>query len=418
MKYHSNIWKSEFNKNVLTLLTGTTIAQAIPIAISPILTRIYTPDDFGILILFTAISSIFASISNGRYELAIMLPKKEEEAINIFALGFIINSILSLSLLIIVIVFNTFFTKLLNNDSISIWLYLIPLSVFIIGLFNILVHFNNRLKSYKNMATASVIKSIVLAVIQISVGLFKGGVSGLISGQIISQAIENIQLFKDTLKNKKLLPHVNRLKIIALAKKYINFPKYSLWGILANSLSHHLTKILIPSLFSLATLGLYSLVQRVLGLPSALIGESIGKVYFQEASKEKQMTGKALKTFKSTFLKLLLIAIPSFGLIFFVSKDLFAFVFGEEWRIAGVYAQITTPFFFVKFISSSLSGTLTVFEKQKSELVINLLLISGSVGIIWMFKDFISFLQVFSIVLSIFYGIFIIYYYKLSKGKT
>jgi len=43
--------KSEFAKNVLTLMTGTTIAQAIPIAISPILTRIYTPEDFGVFAL-------------------------------------------------------------------------------------------------------------------------------------------------------------------------------------------------------------------------------------------------------------------------------------------------------------------------------------------------------------------------------
>ena len=83
--------KSEFSRNVLTLMTGTTIAQAIPIAISPILTRIYTPEDFGILALFVAISTIFGSIANGRYELAIMLPKKDEDAINIFALGFIVN---------------------------------------------------------------------------------------------------------------------------------------------------------------------------------------------------------------------------------------------------------------------------------------------------------------------------------------
>ena len=77
--------KSEFTRNVLTLMTGTTIAQAIPIAISPILTRLYTPKDFGVLALFVAITSIFGSIANGRYELAIMLPKKDEDAINIFA---------------------------------------------------------------------------------------------------------------------------------------------------------------------------------------------------------------------------------------------------------------------------------------------------------------------------------------------
>ena len=83
--------KSDFTRNVLTLMTGTTIAQAIPVAISPLLTRIYAPEDFGVYALFISLATIFGSVANARYELAIMLPKKDEDAINIFALGFIIN---------------------------------------------------------------------------------------------------------------------------------------------------------------------------------------------------------------------------------------------------------------------------------------------------------------------------------------
>ena len=104
--------KSEFNRNILTLMTGTTIAQAIPIAISPILTRIYTPEDFGIFAIFLAITIIIGSIANGRYELAIMIPKKDEDAINIFALGFIITTSISLLLLVLVLIFQTYFTGL------------------------------------------------------------------------------------------------------------------------------------------------------------------------------------------------------------------------------------------------------------------------------------------------------------------
>jgi len=88
--------KSEFSRNVLTLMTGTTIAQAIPIAISPILTRIYTPKDFGVFVLYMLIASVVAVIATGSYEHAIMLPKKDEDARNIFSLGFMITSDISL----------------------------------------------------------------------------------------------------------------------------------------------------------------------------------------------------------------------------------------------------------------------------------------------------------------------------------
>ncbi len=397
-------------------MTGTTIAQAIPIAISPILTRIYTPEDFGVFALFLAIVSIFGSIANGRYDLAIMLPKKDEDAINIFALGFIITTSLSLILLFLVVLFNDYFTKLLNNEEISIWLYFVPITVFFTGLFNILNYFNNRRKNYKDIANATIIKSIILAITQLSIGFVKSGATGLISGQILSQMFANMRLLKNIIKDKILLSKITKVKIIALAKRYKNFPKFSMLAILANTLSVHLTNILISSFYSISTLGFYSLVQRILGMPSALIGRSIGQVFFQEATKEKQQTGKSINTFNSTVKKLVIIGLPSFGILFFIVEDLFAFIFGEEWRIAGIYAQIVIPLFFIRFISSTVSGILIVFERQKNELYINILLIITSFSLIMFLDNFNDFLYCFSIIMSIYYSMFLIYYYKISGG--
>ncbi len=413
--------KSEFSHNVLTLMTGTTIAQAIPIAISPILTRIYTPEDFGLLALFVAIASIFGSIANGRYELAIMLPKKDEDAINIFALGFIITLAISLSLLVLVVLFNDYFTKLLNNDEIGVWLYFVPIAVFFTGLYNILNYFNNRKKNYKDIANATIVKSIILAIIQLSIGFIKQGVSGLISGQIISNLFANMKLLKNIIKDKVLMSKISKVKIIALAKKYKDFPKFSMWAVLANTLSQHLTNILISAFYSVATLGFYSLVQRVLGMPSALIGGSIGQVFFQEATKEKQQTGNAINTFNSTIKKLIIIGFPSFGILFFIVEDLFAFVFGEEWRIAGTYAQIVVPLFFIRFISSTVSSINIVFERQKIGLYINILLMISAITILYISNflifDFLDFLSCLSIVLTLEYTMFLYYYFNLSKGS-
>jgi O-antigen/teichoic acid export membrane protein len=399
--------ESEFSRNVLTLMTGTTIAQAIPIAISPILTRIYSPADFGLFALFIAIASIFGSIANGRYELAIMLPKKDEDAINIFALGFIITSIISISLLILVVIFNDFFTKLLKNEEISLWLYFVPLMVFFTGVWNILNYFNNRKKLYKDIANATIIKSIVLAIVQLSLGFIKQGVFGLITGQIASQAFSNTKLFLNILRDKVLVSKISKVKIIALAKRYKDFPKLSMWGIFANTLSTQSTNILISSLFSVVTLGFYSLVQRVLDVPSALIGGAIGQVFFQEATKEKEKTGKAINSFDKTIKKLLIIGIPSFGVLFFVVEDLFAIVFGEEWRIAGTYAKIVTPLFFIRFVVATVSNINNVFELQKLALLWQVTLLFLSIGSLYFSNlyslDFHSFLVLFTLVVSLHY---------------
>jgi O-antigen/teichoic acid export membrane protein len=204
--------------------------------------------------------------------------------------------------------------------------------------------------------------------------------------------------------------------MVALGKRYQNFPKYSMWATLANSLSQNLTNILISSFYSVATLGFYSLVQRVLGIPSSLIGGAVGQVFFQQATKEKQETGRSIKSFKSTIKKLFIIGIPFFGILFFIIEDLFTIVFGKEWQVAGKYAQLTIPLFFIKFISSTMSSILIIYEKQKNELMINILLMTTSIGLMLYFKEFNTFLFFFTIAMVMNYIIFLLYYYRLSKG--
>ena len=410
--------KSEFSRNVLTLMTGTTIAQAIPIAISPILTRIYTPEDFGVFALFIAITSIFGSIANGRYELAIMLPKKDEDAINIFALGFIITCVISLLLLLIIVLFNDDITILLKNKDIGVWLYFIPITVFFTGLWNILNYYNNRKKQYKDLAKATIIKSITTAIIQLSVGFIKQGAIGLISGQIISQFFANTKLLKNILKDKILISRISKVKIIALAKKYKDFPKYSLGGTLANILSVQAINILISIFYNSATLGFYSLVQRVLGMPSVLIGSSIGQVFFQQAIKEKQKTGRTIKSFNYTVKKLFMIGVPSFTILFFIIEDLFALVFGEEWRVAGKYAKILIPLFALKFVSSTVSVLLTIWEKQKLTFYIDIFLLIINLILILFLHNFTNYLIVYTIFMSLNYILFLLYFIYLSKGVS
>lgn len=412
--------KSEFSRNVLTLLTGTTIAQAIPIAITPILTRLYTAEDFGLLALFVAITTILGSIANGRYELAIMLPEKDEDAINIAALGLLTAAALSLILFILTLLFNQAIVNLLGNQEIGSWLYFVPFVVLMTGLFNILNYLNTRKKLYKDVAKASVYKATAMASVQSGVGFIKTGATGLITGQILSQIVANYRMAKNTQQNYDL----NKLKkteIKRLAKRYIDFPKFSMWAVLANSLAYNLTNILISIYYSVATLGLYSLAQKMLGMPASLIGSSIGQVYFQEATKEKQETGKAVKTFKKTSKKLFILSVAMFTPLYFILPTVFEWVFGQEWRVAGEYAQITLPFVAAQFISAALSNTNNIFEKQKIALTWQIALLALSLGTVMaavlLGLEFVEFLEVFSIALFSHYALLYLILWKVSQEK-
>lgn len=398
--------KSDFTRNVLTLMSGTVIAQAIPISIMPILTRLYSPEDFGVLAIFIALSTILSSFASGRYELAIIICDTDLEAVNLSALCLFICLIISIITFLIFVFFGDYMALFLNNKEITLWLPFIPLVIFLTSLFNILNYLNIRYKKYSIVARANVLKSVTLVSMQLLIGFYKSGAAGLVSGQITSQMSSNIFMAFKAVKTYSL-SDFDLQTTVRLAKRYINFPKYSMPAIFANALAFNANNLLISNFFSVTTLGFYSLAHRLLIMPTTLIGQSIGQVYFQEATAEKNKYGHAKKTFRATSVKLGILSLCIFTPLYFALPILFAFIFGAEWRIAGVYGQIILPFVAVQFIVSSLTTTNSIFEKQQVSLYWQLSLLFFSLSSILISYhydfEFVLFLYLFSSILVVLY---------------
>ena len=361
-----------FVRNLMILVSGTTVAQAIPILISPLLTRLYSPEDFGVLGLFLALSTTFGTIAAGRYEVALLLPESDAEAFNLAAVCLVFAACLSLLLLLALLLFHQPIMQLLHLEKIGRWIFLLPFTVFLIGLYNTLTYLNLRDKQYKTIAGATVFRSLGGAIMQVAAGLLNPGAYGLIGGHVLSNLLGNRKLLGGLRrhgKSRELLASVNRTEMRRLGKEYANFPKYAIWAVLANTLGQNLNNLVISTLFSMSTLGFYSLVNRMLGLPTALIGDAIGQVFLKEARDEKARTGHVLPIVKTTLLRLLLISLPVFAAVYLVVEDLVALVFGENWRIAGTYARILTPLFLVRFVAVPISLTLNLFDKQRMSLL-------------------------------------------------
>jgi O-antigen/teichoic acid export membrane protein len=412
--------KSEFSRNVLPLMTGTTIAQAIPIAISPILTRIYTPEDFGIFALYMSLVSIIAVVATGRYELAIMLPKKDEDAANIVALSIIISFFVSFITLLVVIIWNVTITKLLGHPEISNWLYFIPLSILLSGLYQSFNYWNNRKKQYKRLSYNRVIRSTSTATVNLGMGFSGFGSSGLIFGGILGQFMATFFLAKFTIsENKNMFGSLDKLKIFVLAKKYIKFPKYDIWATLANVMSHQVVHILFNILISLTVSGYYYLVQKIMGMPTVLISSAISDVFREEASTSFKKNGNAKHIFEVVFKKLFLLSIIPFLFLLLFVQDLFIIVFGANWSEAGLFAQILTPMFFLQFIASPLSYILYITDNQKLNLLMQLgmfffVLLSFLCG--YIFVDTYLIIILISSFTSMMYIVYIIMSYHKSKG--
>lgn len=398
--------KGNYRSNVLALMSGTAVAQALPIAASPILTRLYTPEDFGVAALFLAITAVMASVVNGRYELAIGIPGSDEDAINIAALGLVIAVGVSGLLLLLVAIFGRTIANLTNTEAIIPWMYLIPVSVLLTGLFNVLNYTNNRLGQFRDIARASVYKSAASTTTQLAVGYVVKGSSGLIIGNLVGQLASNAKLYQN-IKDEFNFMQVCRQRVVVLAKRYVNFPKYSMWSGVFNSIAHNVLIFLMPIVFGLTTLGLYSLAMRILNAPAVLIASAMGQVFLRVATQERQRLGNAKKSFNKTVKMLALIGMPIFTCVYFLSEPIFAVIFGETWRVAGTYAAVMAPLLFTRFVVSTVSMMNVIFEKNHIGFYWQIVLAGLSIGLVYaayaLQWPFIVYLRTTSIILSVHY---------------
>jgi O-antigen/teichoic acid export membrane protein len=399
-------------------MTGTTIAQAIPIAISPILTRIYTPEDFGLFALYMSVASLISAAATGRYATAIILPKKDEDAINIAFFSIIISFIISFLSLVFVWIFNDVITSFLGNKEISSWLYFIPVTVLFTGLYQVLNFWTNRKKKYKELAFSRVAQNTSMTSVHLGMGFSNFGAGGLIVGTILGQGVAVFLLMKKTWQRHiNLTLSINKLKTVALMKKYKKFPLLNLPNAIVDEIRLSGINMMIAKFFTTATLGQFSLAWRMIQAPMSLLGSSLSQVFFQKLSTSKKTTLHQIV--KKFILRILLIATPIFLFIYLFANTIFIFVFGESWKLAGESASIMAPWLFLNFITSPLSNIFLILNKQELMLYFSILYAIIPLGILYFFNDhgYLEILQIVTFCMCLLLLIFIFMVLFLTKKE-
>lgn len=373
--------KSAYARNVLTLMTGTTLAQAIPVAISPILTRLYSPEEFGRFALYMAVASIASVLVTGRYELAILLPRRDQDALHIAALAMALSIVLSAVLLLIVLFLAQPIAALLGDAALAPWLYWVPASTLLLGVYQSLNYWSNRKAQYKRLAITRTVQSSSAALAQLASGYAGSGAVGLVGGQINGQVLATSVLARVIWReDQRLIRALLPVRSLALAKKYIDFPKYLIVAHGFNTASGQMPVLLLSALFNTAAAGFFTLTQRVMAAPMSLIANALGDVFRQEASQAYVHQGQCKMIYEKTFKRLLLIAVVPFAAFFLVAPALFAWIFGDQWRVAGEYAQILAPKFFSDFVVGPLSSMFMIAEKQRLDLFWQIGLVLTGIG--------------------------------------
>ena len=367
--------QSEFGKNVFTLMSGTFVAQIIPLAIAPVLSRVYTAEDFGIYELFSRFIGIAAVLTTCRYDIAVMLPSKKNDAFNLVALAALISLLFSVILFCLVLIFTEFiFSYLKIPYSYSFLIYFVPLYIFFIGLNQTLISWNLRKKKFKTQISSKIFQNITLAIFTIILGYLNYGVVGLIIGAILGTIVSVYIYFRENrIEDQSILSEISKESIIAQAKKYINFPKVNLWHALIDTFQTTIQVFLISFYFNKEILGFYAFGLRIVQTPLGLIGKSISQVYFQQAS-IKYANGEEIYKMTINLIKSLFIyGVPLLLVVFFFCGELFSFVFGTQWREAGVYIQILSPWLYISFVGSIIANIPIIVNKQKQSFILSIL---------------------------------------------
>ena len=362
----NKIFQNSFFKAVSTLSIGSLISQLIPLAMSPVLARVFSPEDFGLFAIFFALTSILGVSVAGKYDISTLIPRNDTDAINLTILSLVFCFTGSLLLFISIFLFyffntnNAFFTS-----SHYIWLVGLPLAVLFTGIFNTLSFINTRFENYFDIAQAKIYKSIALTISQTIFGIYSFGMYGLSLGLVISNLFANVKLAKNIFKNSFNKKDISIKRMKELMVEYKVYPLYLNPASMLDIATLQMPLLFIIKIGGEIINGQFFFASRIISIPSALIGKAISQVFFQRITSLKSKNEKCMPLFIKTMKTLILVALPISILFYILSPIIFEIIFGEVWAESGLIAQYLSVIFFIQFTVSSVSNILSLKDFVK-----------------------------------------------------
>ena len=376
----SQAYKSRFVRNVAVVASGTAGAQAIVIAFSPIITRLYGPEAFGILGTFMAIVAVITPIAAMSYPIAIVLPKEDSDARGIARLSaYIALGVTALTTLVL-LTFGNHIVRLLQVQEISFYIWLLPLVILFAAWLQINQQWVIRKKHFGLKARAAVLHAFLVNGAKAGMGLFKPLAAVLIVFYALGQALHAALLFFGTKRAERQQAQEEKrdqqTSLKALARRHYDFPLYRAPQISINAVSQSLPVLMLAAFFGPASAGFYVLCKKLLGMPSTLIGKSVGDVFYPRITEAAHKSENLARLIIKATISLAAVGIIPFGLIMAFGPWLFGFVFGAEWVVAGEYARWLALWMFFMFLNNPSIKTMPIISAQGFHLVFTFFTIS------------------------------------------
>ena len=359
-----DILKGALVKNTLKLTSGSVINYIIPIVTTPILTRIFSPADYGVWGIFSSISTILTVFVCGGYEYAIVESESEEERNNVVKLCVGICTVFNILLTLVFFIMRLFGSSLFEIGDL---VFLVPLYLLLTGFLSILQNYSNAHEFYKTLAVSQIVAGVTLAVFRIILGLLNIQ-NGLVYGAVLSSIITVVYLYYPSLKGGlSLFSQTTSGSLKQLIVKYKNYPLFDAPSTFIVYLSNNIPVLLLSQYFGKDLLGGYTMVLQLLLLPMSFIGANMGRVFFQQISNDKNIIAPTSRqVYRISFLLGLAIIV-----FFLLGGDyLLYWILGHDWSIAGEYALYLSLWSFFTISYAPLKPIYRVKKKQNVQMII------------------------------------------------
>ncbi len=358
--------KSEFVRSMSTLVGGMGMAQIIPLVLSPVIARLYFPEDYAVLAAYTSITVLLSIVATGMYSSALMIDKSEEKAVNTAMAAFIVTLGTALLSLFAVFFFRHALASLTGNRYVLFWLFFLPFTVLFSGGTQTLMVWNNRKKRYRRLAGNRIIQAVTVTSATLALGFMGYHRSGLLVSLLMAQALAFMVLLIQTWRSERvILQSIRRPAIAQSFRTHIDFPKYNMPQGFLDGFRESSILIILSNFFGAAALGSFSFAMSILNKPLQLIGHPVNQVFYQQAASiDREGQSFAPLTLK-TLLMLLALFVPLLILFVGWGEKVFAFAFGQNWIEAGRFAQILIVWMLFRFLNSPLSSIPLIYNKQR-----------------------------------------------------
>ena len=376
MKKRASIWYSELVRNTTKLLSANVVAQIVGLLVYPLLTRLYSQDDFGLLSLFVSMGGVLALVGTAEYQYSIVLPKDEKTAVGAWHMGGAILCCVTL-LVALSIPFAPQIADLFKAPALTQWYWALPVYVFLMGLWALLNYWYSRHKMFGRIGTYQVTQSVVGAGAKAGFGAAGFLNGGLIVSVVLAPLVAIGANIAASVKALIPLRTVDKNAMLSAARQYRNFPCFSLPRALVNNVSGNLGVWLLTPAFGLTSVGFFGMAITLAFRPLNVISNSIYQVLYQRTSERVQMRASIKRIFYQLLTKTALIVGVVFTALYFVLPWLCGWLLSAGWEETGELIRLFLPWLFFSMLVAPICFLADVFGKQKTGLLFEILLVSA-----------------------------------------